>query len=73
MQNVDSDQTLYYFSGMSVQILGVNTVPGPEVMKVFSCLTQLSMKFSLLINMKMPTIVGIFIFITRAIFMLSYV
>ena len=29
------------------------------------CSTQLSMKFSLLINMKMPTKVGIFIFISR--------
>ena len=33
--------------------------------KTFSCLTQLSMKFSLLINMKMPTKVGIFVFISR--------
>ena len=47
--------------------------PGLEVIKLFSCATQLSMKFSLLINMKMPTIVGIFIFISREIFMLSYV
>ena len=39
--------------------------PGPEVIKLFSCLTQLSLKFPLLINMKMPTIVGIFIFISR--------
>ena len=31
------------------------------------------MKFSLLINMKMPTIVGIFIFISRENFMLSWV
>ena len=31
------------------------------------------MKFSLLINMKMPTTVGIFIFISREIFMLCYV
>ena len=46
---------------------------GPEVIKFFSCSTQLSMKFSLLINMKMPTIVGIFIFISREILMLSYV
>ena len=46
---------------------------GPEVIKVFSCSTQLSMKFSLLIDMKMPTIVGIFIFISRENFMLSYV
>ena len=34
--------------------------PSQEVIKLFSCSTQLSMKFSLLINMKMPTIVGIF-------------
>ena len=46
--------------------------PGPEVIKLFSCSTQLNMKFSLLINMKMPTIVGIFIFISREIFLLSY-
>ena len=39
----------------------------------FSCSTQLSTKFSLLINMKMPTIVGIFIFISRENFMLSYI
>ena len=45
----------------------------PEVIKLFSCSTQLSMKLSLLINMKMPTIVGIFIFISREIFMLCYV
>ena len=31
------------------------------------------MKFSLLINMKMPTVVGIFIFISRENFMLSWV
>ena len=31
------------------------------------------MKVSLLINMKMPTIVGIFIFISREMFMLIYV
>ena len=39
----------------------------------FSCSPKLSMKFSLLINMKMPTRVGIFIFISREMFMLSYV
>ena len=32
---------------------------GPEVIKLFSCSTQLSMKFSPLINVKMPTTVGI--------------
>ena len=32
---------------------------GPEVKKLFSCSTQLSMIFFLLIYVKMPTIVGI--------------
>ena len=31
--------------------------PVPEVIKLFSCSTQLSMKFFPLINIKMPTIV----------------
>ena len=39
--------------------------PGPEVIKLFSCSTQLSMKFFLLINVKMPTIVGIVTFMSR--------
>ena len=34
----------------------------PEVIKNFSCSTQLSMEFFLLINVKMPTIVGILTF-----------
>ena len=38
---------------------------GPEVIKLFSCSTQLSMKFFLLINVKMPTIVGILTFLSR--------
>ena len=46
---------------------------GSKVIKLFSCSTQLSMKISLSINMKMPTIVGIFIFISREIFVLSYI
>ena len=37
---------------------------GPEVIKLFSFSTQLSMKFILLINVKMPTIVGILTFIS---------
>ena len=32
---------------------------GPEVIKPFSCSCQQSMKFFLLINLKMPTIAGI--------------
>ena len=39
--------------------------PGPEVIKLFSCSTQLSMKFFLLINVKMPTTVGILTFMSR--------
>ena len=42
-----------------------NLNPGPEVIKLFLCSTQLSMKFIMLINVKMPTIVGILIFISR--------
>ena len=38
---------------------------GPEVIKLFSCSTQLSTKFILLINVQMPTIVGILTFISR--------
>ena len=34
-------------------------LPGPKVIKLFSYSTQLSMKFILPINVKMPTIVGI--------------
>ena len=39
-------------------------VPGLEVIKLFSCSTQLSTKFILFINVKMPTIVGILTFIS---------
>ena len=38
--------------------------PGPEVIKLCSYSTQLSTKFILLINVKMPTIVGILTFIS---------
>ena len=37
----------------------------PRGYKTFLCSTQLSMKFFLLINVKMPRIVGIFTFISR--------
>ena len=53
-------------------ILGI-AAQGLEVIKLFSCSTPLSMKISLPINMKMPTIVGIFILVSREIFMLSYI
>ena len=38
--------------------------PGLKVIKLFPCSTQLSTKFILLINVKMPTIVGILTFIS---------
>ena len=38
---------------------------GSEVIKLSSCSTQLSMKIFLLINDKMPTIVGILVFMSR--------
>ena len=37
---------------------------GIEVIKLFSCSTQLSTKFIMLITAKMPTIVGILAFIS---------
>ena len=43
------------------------TLPRPEVIKIFSCSTQLSTKLILLIVVKMPTIVGILTFISRKI------
>ena len=38
---------------------------GPEVIKLFSCSTQVSMKFFLLMNVKITTIVGILTFMNR--------
>ena len=38
--------------------------PSPKVIKLFSCSAQLSMNFFLLINFKMPTIVGILTFMS---------
>ena len=38
--------------------------PGPEVIKLFAYSTQTSTQFILLINVKIPTIVGILIFIS---------
>ena len=41
------------------------TGTGPKVIKLFSCSDKLRLKFILLINVKMPTIVGILTFISR--------
>ena len=40
-------------------------LPGPKVIEHFSCSTQLSMKIFVLINVEMPTIVGISTFMSR--------
>ena len=40
----------------------VTSKPDSEDIKLFSCSTQLSMNFFLLVNVKMPTIVGILTF-----------
>ena len=37
----------------------------PKVIKKFSCSTQLSMKYFLLINIKMPKIIGILTFMSK--------
>ena len=44
--------------------LQINAQSGTEVMKLVPCSTQLSTKFILLINVKMPKIVGILTFIS---------
>ena len=49
------------------------TSPGPEGIKLFSCSTQLRLKFILLINVKMPTIVGIFNIIPTIVGILTFI
>ena len=44
---------------------------GPKVIKKISCSAQLGLKFMLLINVKMPTIVVILTFISRINYMLE--
>ena len=87
--------TQYFTEERVGPIASIGSVPGPEVIKLFSCSTQLSAKFQLLIkakyrqmkkflalslpdvvfimliNVKMPTIVGILTFMSRINFMLS--
>ena len=52
-------------SCISVSHMDRALVPGPKVIKLFSCSTQLSMKFFLLINVKMLTFFGILTFMSR--------
>ena len=63
-------QIMFFFLPTSVicwkplQIIWTQIRPGLEVIKLFSCSTQLSTKFILLISVKMPTIVGILTYIS---------
>ena len=60
--------------GISIQVYGSNQPhyllkstlnPGLEARKLFSCSTLLNMRFNLLTNVKMPTVLGIVTFISR--------
>ena len=50
---------------IGISILLEWSIPGVEVIKLFSCSAQLRLKFILLINVKMPTFVGILTFMSR--------
>ena len=56
--------TLYILNDVANEGKLIHIIPSPEVIKLFSCSTQLNTKFILLINVKMPTIVGILTFIS---------
>ena len=48
-----------------MNLLEISVYFGLKVLKQFSCSAHLGMKLILLINIKMPTIVGILTFISR--------
>ena len=58
-------ENIHIHDYIDVLTTSLNGRPGPEVIKLFSCSTQLSIEFFLLINVKMPTIVGILRFMSR--------
>ena len=59
-------KTRIFFLVYNSQCIHVNTgSPGPKVIHFISRSTQLSMKIILLINVKMPTVVGILRFIIK--------
>ena len=64
-QNIAKAVIRNLYCHTSVAVLVDLEMPGPEVIKLFSCSTQLRLTFILLINVKMPTIVGILTFISR--------
>ena len=47
-----------------ISVKPFGSLPGSEVNNLFSCSIQLSTTFILLINVKMPTVVGILTFIS---------
>ena len=67
---ISSESPLFYKGLMTLPVKQCTRVfifyfkPGLKVIKLFSCSTQLSMKFTMLINVKMPTIVSILTFIS---------
>ena len=63
MVGISNIQNLQHCCDTGASVV-IEAKSGPEVIKLFSCSTQLSMKFFLLINVKMPTIVGILTFMS---------
>ena len=65
IKQIPSDILLINLTSMQLHfgVFCLVSIPGPAVIKLFSCSTQLSMKFFLLINVKMPTVVGISTFV----------
>ena len=57
-------ELVYNSQHYSVKRSPIKMPPSPEVIKLIPCSTQLSTIFILLLNVKMPTIVGILSFIT---------
>ena len=55
--------TLFIWSP-TLSVFKNEVLSGPEVIELFPCSTQLSMKIFLLINVKMPTFVGILTFMS---------
>ena len=68
MKNVEnvlsSQKSTFIIWTFDILILLCLCRSGPEVIKHFSCSTQLRMIFFLLINVTMPTIVGILTFMS---------
>ena len=56
---------VFYIHSQQPRSCQAGSYPGTEVIIFFSCSAQLRLKFILLINVKMPTIVGILTFISR--------